>query len=71
MLAGWWSAIREVITPDSSHRSDSFGLAGSFTADTPPFPHQARTLGLQRFRIETHDSGEYRYSCIDKQLEHL
>jgi transposase len=39
-----------VTSPDSFHRSDSFGFARSPAADTASFSYQAATLGLQRFR---------------------
>ena len=42
-------------------RSDPFRLTGGVSADAPPFPHQAPTVGLQWFRaLEARDSGEYR-----------
>ncbi len=40
----------EVTAPDSFDRTDSVCLAGGLAADTPPFPYQAPTLGLQWFR---------------------
>src|SRR5689334_7738284 len=44
------ASCREVIAPDSFHRSDSFRFAGGSSANPTPFPYQATAMGLQRIR---------------------
>src|ERR1700675_481046 len=41
---------REIASPDSLDRSDSWRLAGRAAADAPPFPYQAPAVGLLWFR---------------------
>ena len=44
------ACCREVASSDSVDWSDSGSFAGGTAADASPFPHEAPTLGLQRFR---------------------
>ena len=53
-------------SPDSFDRPDSLGLTGGIAADTPPFPYQATTLGLQRFRGR--DSRQRRVPLCARQI---